>query len=59
MRLLPTGARMKGSASLCPSTVVERSQAAIETAFFGRNSTSSKMRQFSRRVTSPSAPPSM
>jgi hypothetical protein len=59
MRLLPTGARMNGSAISVPKTVVRRSHCGIVTAPRGRNSTSSKTRLFSRSVTSASAPPSM
>ena len=57
--LLPSGASRKGSASSVPSTVVFRNGSAMATADFGRSVTSSKARQFSRSVTSPSAPPSM
>jgi hypothetical protein len=59
MRLLPTGASMKGSSSRVPSTVVPRSHCLVATADRGRNSTSSKARVFSRSVISRSAPPSM
>jgi hypothetical protein len=59
MRLLPTGAKMTGSASGVPSTVVRRSGGGVSTAQRGRNPMSSNARTFSRSVTSPSAPPSM
>ena len=59
MRLLPTGARSTGIESVVPRTVVVRSQAGVATAERGRSVTSSNARQFSRSVTSASAPPSM
>jgi hypothetical protein len=59
MRLLPTGASKKGSSTGVPSTVVRRSQVPIAAALRGKKRTRSKTAQFSRKVTSPSAPPSM
>ena len=57
-RLYPTGASKKGRARSKPTTRVRKSQSERATAWRGRNVTSSKARQFSRSVTSPSAPPS-
>jgi len=58
-RLLPTGASINGSAIAFPSTVVRKSVVPIADALRGRKRTLSKIEQFSRIVTSPSAPPSI
>ena len=55
MRELPTGANRNGS----DSTDVRRSDGGVSTAHRGRKVMASNARQFSRRVISASAPPSM
>ena len=59
MRQLPTGASSTGNAMSVPRTLVRSWAPFVTTAERGRSATSSKTRQFSRSVTSPSAPPSM
>ena len=59
MRLLPTGASSSGMDRDIPRTVVSRSQDGVATAHRGRKVRASKARQFSRKVVSRPAPPSM
>ena len=57
-RLNPIGARNIGMAKSQPRTLVRVSKAVVFTALRGRKRMSFQLRRFSRRVTSPSAPPS-